>query len=107
MDPTIGRIRVEVSHFQLGRNAMPDSPRVQAERLDESGGAREIDRSQVGRVVDYAEGDPAGTINVGPVRVRDPNTVERHRQNIMSKLGLHNRAELVRYAISKGLVEVE
>jgi len=36
-----------------------------------------------------------------------PNTVERHRQNIMSKLGLHNRAELVRYAISKGLVEVD
>lgn len=36
-----------------------------------------------------------------------PNTVERHRQNIMSKLGLHNRAELVRYAISKGLVELD
>lgn len=35
------------------------------------------------------------------------NTVERHRQNIMAKLGLHNRAELVRYAISKGLVDVE
>ena len=35
------------------------------------------------------------------------NTVDRHRQNIMSKLGLHNRAELVRYAISKGLVEVD
>ena len=39
--------------------------------------------------------------------VISPNTVERHRQNIMSKLGLHNRAELVRYAISKGLVEIE
>ncbi|NQW17319.1 MAG: response regulator transcription factor [Chloroflexi bacterium] len=36
-----------------------------------------------------------------------PNTVERHRQNIMGKLGLHNRTELVKYAISKGLVEVE
>jgi two-component system, NarL family, response regulator NreC len=35
------------------------------------------------------------------------NTVERHRQNIMAKLGLHNRAELVRYAISKGLVDVD
>ena len=35
------------------------------------------------------------------------NPVERHRQNIMAKLGLHNRAELVRYAISKGLVEVD
>lgn len=39
--------------------------------------------------------------------VISPNTVERHRQNIMAKLGLHNRAELVRYAISKGLVEVD
>ena len=39
--------------------------------------------------------------------VISPNTVERHRQNIMNKLGLHNRAELVRYAISKGLVEVD
>lgn len=39
--------------------------------------------------------------------VISPNTVERHRQNIMSKLGLRNRAELVRYAISKGLVEID
>ena len=44
---------------------------------------------------------------IGESLVISPNTVERHRQNIMSKLGLHNRAELVRYAISKGLVEVE
>lgn len=33
-----------------------------------------------------------------------PNTVERHRSNIMSKLGMHNKAELVRYAVERGLL---
>ncbi len=35
------------------------------------------------------------------------NTVERHRSNIMAKLDLHNKAELVRYAIRRGLVEAD
>lgn len=33
------------------------------------------------------------------------NTVDRHRSNIMAKLDLHNKAELVRYAVRKGLIE--
>jgi DNA-binding NarL/FixJ family response regulator len=32
-------------------------------------------------------------------------TVERHRANILEKLGMHNRVELTRYAIRRGLVE--
>ncbi len=32
-------------------------------------------------------------------------TVIRHRSDIMDKLGLHNRTELIKYAISKGLIE--
>lgn len=36
-----------------------------------------------------------------------PNTVERHRANIMDKLSLHNRAELIKFAIRKGLVTLE
>ena len=31
-------------------------------------------------------------------------TVERHRENIMSKLDMHNRVQLVKYAIEKGLI---
>lgn len=33
-----------------------------------------------------------------------PHTVETHRQNILLKLGLKNSAELVKYAIQKGLL---
>jgi DNA-binding NarL/FixJ family response regulator len=32
-------------------------------------------------------------------------TVERHRANILEKLGLRDRVELTRYAIRRGLVE--
>ncbi len=34
-----------------------------------------------------------------------PKTVERHRENIMHKLNLHSRSELVRYAIRKGIIK--
>lgn len=34
-------------------------------------------------------------------------TVNRHRENIMAKLNLHSRVELVRYAIEKGLIELK
>ena len=33
------------------------------------------------------------------------HTVERHRENVMRKLNLHSRSELVKYAIRKGLIE--
>jgi two-component system response regulator NreC len=41
----------------------------------------------------------AGALNISA------NTVARHRENIMQKLNLHSRAELVKYAIRKGLIE--
>jgi DNA-binding NarL/FixJ family response regulator len=31
--------------------------------------------------------------------------VERHRANIMEKLGMRDRVELTRYAIRRGLIE--
>jgi two-component system response regulator NreC len=43
--------------------------------------------------------DIAGALNISV------NTVARHRENIMQKLNLHSRAELVKYAIRKGMIE--
>lgn len=37
--------------------------------------------------------------------VISPKTVARHRENIMRKLNLHSRADLVRYAIRKGIIK--
>jgi DNA-binding NarL/FixJ family response regulator len=37
---------------------------------------------------------------------RSPKTVDGHREAIMEKLNIHDRADLVRYAIREGLVEV-
>ena len=34
-------------------------------------------------------------------------TVETHRANIMNKLALRNIAQLIRYAIQKGMVSIE
>ncbi len=34
-----------------------------------------------------------------------PKTVSRHRENIMRKLNLHSRTDLVKYAIRKGIIQ--
>ncbi|GAB4481996.1 MAG: response regulator transcription factor [Anaerolineales bacterium] len=50
-----------------------------------------------------AEGD--SNDKIAHTLVISVSTVERHRENIMRKLGLHSRAELVRYAIRKGIIQ--
>jgi two-component system response regulator NreC len=50
-----------------------------------------------------AEGDTNGEI--GQKLGISPKTVARHRENIMQKLNLHSRTELVKYAIRKGIIE--
>jgi two-component system response regulator NreC len=49
-----------------------------------------------------AEG--ASNMEIAAALVISPKTVERHRENIMRKLNLHSRSELVRYAIRKGII---
>jgi two-component system response regulator NreC len=60
------------------------------------------DREQ--EVLTYlAEG--ANNDEIATALVISPKTVARHRENIMRKLNLHSRAELVRYAIRKGIIK--
>jgi two-component system response regulator NreC len=44
------------------------------------------------------------TREIAETLVISAKTVDRHRENIMRKLNLHNRVELVKYAIEKGLI---
>ena len=45
------------------------------------------------------------TDEIAATLVISKKTVERHRANTLDKLGMHNRVELTRYAIRRGLVE--
>ncbi|HEX8856625.1 MAG TPA: response regulator transcription factor [Thermoleophilaceae bacterium] len=50
-----------------------------------------------------AEGHTSGEI--ADLLVISPKTVDRHRANVLEKLGMRDRVELTRYAIRRGLVE--
>jgi DNA-binding NarL/FixJ family response regulator len=45
------------------------------------------------------------TRQIADALVISEKTVDRHRANILEKLGMHDRVELTRYAIRRGLVE--
>lgn len=49
--------------------------------------------------------DGASNDQIAEVLHISPKTVARHRENIMRKLNLHSRTELVKYAIRKGIIE--
>jgi two-component system response regulator NreC len=42
---------------------------------------------------------------IGELLGISPKTVARHRENIMRKLNMHSRTELVKYAIRKGIIK--
>lgn len=49
--------------------------------------------------------DGASNDEIAEALTISPKTVARHRENIMHKLNLHSRTELVKYAIRKGIIQ--
>ena len=43
---------------------------------------------------------------IAEMLVITPKTVEGHKTNLMSKLGIHNRIDLVKYALRKGIISI-
>ena len=52
-----------------------------------------------------AEGHSSG--DIAQMLFISAKTVLGHRTNIMEKLNIHNRTELVKYAIRKGIIQVD
>ena len=51
--------------------------------------------------------DGASNIEIGERLEISVKTVDRHRENIMRKLDIHNRIDLVKYAIRVGLIDLD
>jgi two-component system response regulator NreC len=69
-----------------------------------SGGTLNGLTDREGEVLAYLA-DGLSNIEIGEVLHISPKTVARHRENIMRKLSLHSRTELVKYAIRKGIIK--
>ncbi|GAH97644.1 unnamed protein product [marine sediment metagenome] len=46
------------------------------------------------------------TREIADILVVTPKTVEGHKTNLMDKLDIHNKTDLIKYAIRKGIITV-
>jgi DNA-binding NarL/FixJ family response regulator len=46
------------------------------------------------------------TQEIADILVITTKTVEGHKTNLMAKLGIHNRIDLVKYALRKGIITI-
>ncbi len=90
LSPSIAKVVVE--DYQHGRWRVSHDP---YEQLTE----RERDVLKL-----VAEGYT--TQEIANMLVVSPKTVEGHKTNLMAKLGIHNRVDLVKYALRKGIISV-
>jgi DNA-binding NarL/FixJ family response regulator len=74
------------------------------ERAAEQGGPTEVLTPRELEVLKLIA-EARTTKEIAELLVISPKTVERHRANILDKLGMRDRVELTRYAIRRGLVE--
>lgn len=73
---------------------------AQTKAENQTDGLTSREQEVLAHLADGASNDEiAETLNISP------KTVARHRENIMRKLGLHSRTELVKYAIRKGIIQ--
>lgn len=87
LSPTVARVLVEDYQHKGSRD--PYSQLT----------ARERDVLQL-----VAEGHT--TQEIADALVISPKTVEGHKTSLMAKLGIHNRTDLIKYALRKGIISV-
>ncbi len=74
---------------------------LSGERSDKLDGLTEREQEILAQLAEGASNEAiAETLGISQ------KTVNRHRENIMRKLDLHSRADLVKYAIRKGIIQI-
>jgi DNA-binding NarL/FixJ family response regulator len=91
LSPTVTRLLVDnYQHASGGRNRQDPYKELTARE-------REVLKL-------LAEG--RSTQEIASLLVITPKTVEGHKTNLMAKLGIHNRIDLVKYALRKGIIKI-
>jgi DNA-binding NarL/FixJ family response regulator len=91
LSPSVTRLLVENYQSTAGKNPNKDPFKLLTER------EREVLKL-------LAEGH--STQEIAEMLVITPKTAEGHKTNLMAKLGIHNRVELVKYALRKGIITI-
>ncbi|HLF27634.1 MAG TPA: response regulator transcription factor [Anaerolineae bacterium] len=82
----------------LVKDYLTQEPQVKSERALDGLTARE--QEVLAHLADGASNE-----TIAETLAISPKTVARHRENLMRKLNLHSRTELVKYAIRKGIIQ--
>jgi DNA-binding NarL/FixJ family response regulator len=91
LSPSVTKLLVENYQNTAGKNPSQDPYNLLTER------EREVFKL-------LAEG--YSTQEIAEMLVITPKTAEGHKTNLMAKLGVHNRVELVKYALRKGIITI-
>jgi two-component system response regulator NreC len=91
LSPSVTRLLVENYQNTAAKNPNQDPFNLLTER------EREVFKL-------LAEGH--STQEIAEMLVITPKTAEGHKTNLMAKLGIHNRVELVKYALRKGIITI-
>jgi DNA-binding NarL/FixJ family response regulator len=91
LSPSVTRLLVENYQSTAGKNPTQDPYKLLTKR------EREVFKL-------LAEGH--STQEIAEMLVITPKTAEGHKTNLMAKLGIHNRVELVKYALRKGIITI-
>jgi DNA-binding NarL/FixJ family response regulator len=100
--------KVVAGEFSLGPKVQE---RVQPREKTKRGAAAEPPKSKLDRLTPREQevlrliGRGMSRSDIAKTLSRSPKTIDGHRELIMKKLDIHDRGELVRYAIREGLVE--
>ncbi|OGO45503.1 MAG: DNA-binding response regulator [Chloroflexi bacterium RBG_16_60_22] len=91
LSPSVAKLLVENFQHTAGERAV----------LDPYGQLTERERDVLKLL---AEG--YSTQEIAAMLVITPKTVEGHKTNLMAKLGIHNRIDLVKYALRRGIISI-
>jgi DNA-binding NarL/FixJ family response regulator len=91
LSPSVTKLLVENYQNTAGKNPTQDPYNLLTRR------EREVFKL-------LAEGH--STQEIAEILVVTPKTAEGHKTNLMAKLGVHNRVELVKYALRKGIITI-